>query len=292
MTPRRFASINPSLHPHWIPYSPDLSVIVLSGGRSTRMGQDKATLDLEGETLLERTVRAAQVIGPSRIIVAGPEPRGTAPGSTIRGIPFVREDPPYGGVALSIRAALCELDSLPPRTEPKVPGRSQPQGEDWVLVLPVDLYDPCGAALELVGHRHDSMLRPTSTISDGPVDGWIAVTDDAAPRVCGVPGPPSRTRGVTQQHRGRSSVPCRPQAAARSRTPHSALGAKPLGTHDQPWMLQRGSPVGSRTCASRPVGRQHRGPHRARPRPSPVHLCGAGGDLPQLAAIHAVGWRV
>lgn len=181
MTPRRFASINPSLHPHWIPYSPDLSVIVLSGGRSTRMGQDKATLDLEGETLLERTVRAAQVIGPSRIIVAGPEPRGTAPGSTIRGIPFVREDPPYGGVALSIRAALCELDSLPPRTEPKVPGRSQPQGEDWVLVLPVDLYDPCGAALELVGHRHDSMLRPTSTISDGPVDGWIAVTDDAAP---------------------------------------------------------------------------------------------------------------
>lgn len=153
MTPRRFASINPSLHPHWIPYSPDLSVIVLSGGRSTRMGQDKATLDLEGETLLERTVRAAQVIGPSRIIVAGPEPRGTAPGSTIRGIPFVREDPPYGGVALSIRAALCELDSLPPRTEPMVPGRSQPQGEDWVLVLPVDLYDPCGAALELVGHR-------------------------------------------------------------------------------------------------------------------------------------------
>jgi molybdopterin-guanine dinucleotide biosynthesis protein A len=77
---------------HW-------TTIVLSGGASTRMGQDKATIDLAGKSLLDRTIEGIPDDVP--IIVSGPV-------VTLErdGVRFVREDPPGGGPVAGVDAAL------------------------------------------------------------------------------------------------------------------------------------------------------------------------------------------
>ena len=51
-----------------------ISAIALAGGRSSRMGRDKALLELEGETLLARTSNAAlQVASNVYVVVRSPE---------------------------------------------------------------------------------------------------------------------------------------------------------------------------------------------------------------------------
>ena len=48
--------------------SPGLSVLILAGGRSTRMGQDKAWLLLDGQPLVERVVRRVLPLASELII--------------------------------------------------------------------------------------------------------------------------------------------------------------------------------------------------------------------------------
>ena len=48
------------------------SVIVLCGGRSTRMGRDKAALPFGAETLLARVVRTARMIADDVVVVGEP----------------------------------------------------------------------------------------------------------------------------------------------------------------------------------------------------------------------------
>lgn len=75
-----------------------LGAIVLGGGRSLRMGADKLALRLDGDTLLARTCAAAATVA-ERVVIAGPEQPGLD-------VVFVREDPPFGGPAAGIAAAL------------------------------------------------------------------------------------------------------------------------------------------------------------------------------------------
>jgi molybdenum cofactor guanylyltransferase len=49
----------------------DFSTLILAGGRSRRMGQPKAFLPIQGETLLERAVRIAQELNPAEVLIAG-----------------------------------------------------------------------------------------------------------------------------------------------------------------------------------------------------------------------------
>jgi molybdopterin-guanine dinucleotide biosynthesis protein A len=49
-------------------------VAILAGGRSTRMGRDKALLVHEGSTLLERQIRLAWSIGPAAVHIVGRDP--------------------------------------------------------------------------------------------------------------------------------------------------------------------------------------------------------------------------
>lgn len=49
----------------------DVSGIVLAGGRSSRMGSDKAALLFEGRTLLQRAVDALDAAGVSEIVLVG-----------------------------------------------------------------------------------------------------------------------------------------------------------------------------------------------------------------------------
>lgn len=79
--------------------------IVLAGGRSSRLGGiDKVTLEFEGESLLDRALRA--VSGARRIVVVGPdELRGRLP----RGVDLVTEHPRFGGPAAATATGLRAL---------------------------------------------------------------------------------------------------------------------------------------------------------------------------------------
>ena len=48
-----------------------LSAFILAGGRSSRMGRDKASLELEGQTLLERTLCLARQL-TNKVFTVGP----------------------------------------------------------------------------------------------------------------------------------------------------------------------------------------------------------------------------
>ena len=52
--------------------SPDLTAFILAGGKSTRMGADKAFVTLDGQTLLARALNVARSITPNVRIVGDP----------------------------------------------------------------------------------------------------------------------------------------------------------------------------------------------------------------------------
>ena len=81
---------------------PAWEVIVLAGGGSRRMGRDKATLDVAGVSLLDRTL--AGVPADVAVIVAGPPVAVARPG-----LRFVQEDPPGGGPVAGVAAALAAV---------------------------------------------------------------------------------------------------------------------------------------------------------------------------------------
>jgi molybdopterin-guanine dinucleotide biosynthesis protein A len=54
---------------------PPATGAVMAGGKSSRLGRDKALLTLEGETLLERAVRTLQETTAEQIVVGPPERR-------------------------------------------------------------------------------------------------------------------------------------------------------------------------------------------------------------------------
>ncbi len=53
--------------------APDVTAFVLAGGKSTRMGTDKALLMFEGRTLLDRALDTARKVTPAVFIAGDPE---------------------------------------------------------------------------------------------------------------------------------------------------------------------------------------------------------------------------
>ncbi|MDX1932503.1 MAG: molybdenum cofactor guanylyltransferase [Capsulimonadales bacterium] len=85
-----------------------MTVAILAGGQSVRMGQDKALLPLDGETLLERTIRMAIEAGAETVLVIGRErPADDDPAGAI----FLPDAPadagqgPLAGLAAALEAA-------------------------------------------------------------------------------------------------------------------------------------------------------------------------------------------
>ncbi|MGI8394383.1 molybdenum cofactor guanylyltransferase [Leucobacter sp. Z1108] len=100
--------------------------MILTGGKSSRLGgQEKATMRLGGERLVDRVAAAALAVGANRLITVGPEHAAPA-GSVV-----VREDPPFTGPLAAIAAGL-ELVH-----------------EEWVMILPCDLARPDALCLAL-----------------------------------------------------------------------------------------------------------------------------------------------
>ena len=94
----------------------NLGIVVLAGGRSTRMGADKAQVTVDGRRLIDRLWNSLPSHCP-RVAVA----------SKNLGVPTVSETPPFGGPVAGIAAGLIELET------------------EWVAVLAVDA--PGSAAL-------------------------------------------------------------------------------------------------------------------------------------------------
>ena len=99
-----------------------IDALILSGGRGSRLGGvAKGALEIDGTTLLERTLAA---VGAARAVVIV----GAAPPRVLDDrVSAVREDPAYGGPVAAIGAGLAALDA---RREPDA---------DAVLLLAVDM---------------------------------------------------------------------------------------------------------------------------------------------------------
>jgi molybdopterin-guanine dinucleotide biosynthesis protein A len=84
------------------------AALILAGGRATRLGGvDKVLIEVDGLTLLERSIRA--VAGADPIVIVGPERDIEKP------VVWVREDPPGSGPVAALAAGVAVLD-LPGET--------------------------------------------------------------------------------------------------------------------------------------------------------------------------------
>lgn len=90
----------------------DVTGIVLTGGRSSRMGQDKASLVLAGATLLERAVAALNAVADEIVVVRSPGQ--SLPLVQTRGALTVVADPvegrgPLEGIATGLEASSAKV---------------------------------------------------------------------------------------------------------------------------------------------------------------------------------------
>lgn len=118
-----------------------LGAILLAGGRASRVdGAAKPLFEIGGRTLLSAAVTAATDAGARPVTVVAPIlDQGLA-------VTWVREDPPFGGPAAAVVAALASW-----------PGADDPE---WTLVLACDLPSIEAALRRLVT---DIMLLPADT---------------------------------------------------------------------------------------------------------------------------------
>jgi molybdopterin-guanine dinucleotide biosynthesis protein A len=77
--------------------------LILAGGLSSRMGEDKALLSIDGETLLERTARVLRKAGAASIAISGSRPGGVPDRWPLAG--------PVGGIASAV-ATLPDAELL------------------------------------------------------------------------------------------------------------------------------------------------------------------------------------
>jgi molybdopterin-guanine dinucleotide biosynthesis protein A len=147
--------------------------VVLTGGSAVRLdGADKATLEVAGQTLLERALAA--LAGIPEVVVVGPEV------PTSRPVTFRREDPPGGGPAAALLAGLAGF----------------PRRPDVVVALAVDMPMVTGATVDRLlaalrrhpeaGTRDGAVLvdaegrrqtlcaayRPTALVAPDSAHGW------------------------------------------------------------------------------------------------------------------------
>jgi molybdopterin-guanine dinucleotide biosynthesis protein A len=133
-----------------------MEAIILAGGRSTRMGRDKALLTLAGSTLLQRALDACS--GCRTIVVVAPEASAVSLGPR-PGLVVTLEDPPFGGPVAGIAAGLAALAEAGP-------GRDDP----WVLLLSVDLVRPAAVVAALLAAERGAAERGAADgicLSDG-----------------------------------------------------------------------------------------------------------------------------
>lgn len=134
-----------------------LDAVVLAGGRSSRLGRDKAALLLDGERLVDRAVAAARLAGARRCVVVGPAALRPA-------VPVVQEDPPHGGPVAGLAAGLAALDER------------EGASAEGVLVLACDLARPEAATARLLTAWRDLPETADGVVLQDPAGRaqWLA----------------------------------------------------------------------------------------------------------------------
>jgi molybdenum cofactor guanylyltransferase len=87
--------------------SHDISAFVLAGGRSSRMGQDKAFLQLHGRTLLEHAIETARSV-TSNVRIVGQREKFAAYGEVVEDT--FRDRGPLAGIHSALRSSNSELN--------------------------------------------------------------------------------------------------------------------------------------------------------------------------------------
>lgn len=83
------------------------SALILAGGKSARMGQDKAWLRLGNETFLARQIRLAHEVGASEVLISG---RANTDYSNF-GCPVLRDEIPHSGPLAGIERGLSSIST-------------------------------------------------------------------------------------------------------------------------------------------------------------------------------------
>ena len=105
------------------PQLPPITIAILAGGKSRRMGRDKTALIIDGETLLERTARATLGMGLPVVVVGLIRPDGWMLDS-VQFMPDAMGDlGPLGGLVTALRHEVgcgvlllaCDLPKLTTR---------------------------------------------------------------------------------------------------------------------------------------------------------------------------------
>ncbi|USQ77929.1 molybdenum cofactor guanylyltransferase [Ornithinimicrobium cryptoxanthini] len=129
------------------PARPEHDIIVLAGGRGSRLGgMDKAALEVAGRRLLDRVLDSAAAA--RRVVVVGPV-------AVVEPVLQTVEEPPGGGPVAGIAAGMMTLGALPGTVA-------------WTLVLAVDQPQAAAAVpdlLEAAAHAgsHVEMVCPQDT---------------------------------------------------------------------------------------------------------------------------------
>jgi len=125
-----------------------VAAAVLAGGRSTRMGADKASIELCGRTLLERAVEAAGRVFDT-VLISGPA-RYSLPG--VPAVPDTEEGSgPIVGILSVLRVAPRPWVFVLPCDSPFVPPEfmrgmaSLADDTDVVVPLPSEFHEPLHA---------------------------------------------------------------------------------------------------------------------------------------------------
>lgn len=168
-----------------------VEAVVLSGGRGRRLGgAAKAALDVGGGPLLEGVLTGVRAAGVARAVVVGPVPDRRPDGLDVV---VTREDPPFGGPAAGVAAAL-PLVAAP-----------------WVLLLACDL--PRGAAVV-------QLLLGAWRRAGDDGDGVVVVDDEQHPQwLAGV-------------YRRAALATALDEALSQSRTTNDAAGRRGLRIGD------------------------------------------------------------
>ncbi|MFZ0956621.1 MAG: molybdenum cofactor guanylyltransferase [Candidatus Sulfotelmatobacter sp.] len=119
--------------------SAEVAAFVLAGGKSTRMGADKAFVMLEGRTLLARSVELARSVTDNVRIVGSAE-KFAAFAPVVEDV--FRECGPLGGIHAALRASEAELNLMLAVDVPFVPAEllrylvARARGSDALATVP------------------------------------------------------------------------------------------------------------------------------------------------------------
>ena len=89
----------------------DVTGIVLAGGRSTRFGTDKLTVEVDGRPLLHHSIAAAAAVASRVIVVAPPGPDPALPAELEARVRVIHDPESFGGPLVGLAAALAEAET-------------------------------------------------------------------------------------------------------------------------------------------------------------------------------------